>query len=137
MRTPLLVSLTFGVVVACSTPTSVCGCTSPPPSAIVVGTMWASGDRLLRGGIIRARQTLGTCPGRGAALDQGSGASPSDSTGRYRAFIRGSDVDTVCVRVVAYRSVSARMDSLVSSPTTLALKLGRNLDSTRIDFRFP
>jgi hypothetical protein len=137
VRTRLLVSLTFGVFVACSMPTSVCGCTSPPPSAIVVGTMWASAGRPLRGGIIRVRQILGTCPGRAAALDEGSGASQSDSTGRYRTFIRGNNVDTVCVHVVAYRSVSAQTDSLVSLPATLALKLGRNLDSARIDFRFP
>ena len=136
MRTPLVVSIALGVFVACTTPTSVCGCSPREPVAIVFGRIWVSGDRPLGGALIRASRTAGPCPGRGAAFDGGFGETSSDSSGYYRRLVAGGG-DSVCVQMIAYRSVSARMDSLVSSSKTLSLRIGTLQDSTQIDFRFP
>ena len=139
MRMPLVVLLGIGVVVACSTPTSVCGC-SPRESAraLVFGTVQAAGDIAVRGALINARSTRGRCPARSPAVDGGYG-TPTDSTGRYKVYIApGAPAgDTICVQLVAYRSASERMDTLVSSAATLQVRDGPPYDSTRIDFRFP
>lgn len=135
MRTPLVTSLALGVAVACSTPTSVCGCSPALTVAVVFGRISTSGDTPLRGALIRVNRTVGACPRRGEALDGGFGETQSDSTGQYRIFV-AAGADTVCVQAIAFRSASARTDSLVSSATTLALRVGPPLDSARSDFLF-
>jgi hypothetical protein len=136
MRLSILAALALGVCVACIFPTSVCGCSPSEPVAIIFGTIGTSDAGPLRGGLVRTHQLRGPCPGRGEAFTSWFGDVRTDSTGRYRTLVSG-DVDTVCVRVVAYRSLATRTDSLVSTPTTLAIRIVPPFDSARFDLRFP
>jgi hypothetical protein len=139
MRMSLVAVLGVGVVVACTTPTSVCGCSpNQAARALVLGTVRASGDIALRDALISARSTRGSCPARNPLVDAGF-STPTDSTGRYTVYVApGAPAgDTLCVQVVVYRSASARMDTLVSSAANLQVRDGPPYDSARIDFRFP
>ena len=141
MRIPVVVLLAFGVIVACASPTAVCGC-SPYPSisALVVGTVRAANDRPLRGALIRVRGTPGSCLGSHQATAAGDTALlTSDSVGRYRlVFTRANATfDSSCVRLTARRSALASTDTLVSVSVSVKLRLDPPFDSTRIDFRFP
>jgi hypothetical protein len=136
MRLSFLAALALGVCVACVFPTSVCGCSPIEPAGIIFGSIGTSDAGPLRGGLVRTYQLRGPCPGRGEAFTGGFGDVRTDSGGRYRTFVSG-DVDSVCVRVVAYRSVATRTDSLISTPTTVAIRIAPPFDSTRIDLRFP
>jgi hypothetical protein len=136
MRMPLFLTLALGLVVACSTPTSACGCSPAEPVGIVYGTIAAAAETPLRGAEIRVRKTAGTCPGRGASASVDWEKATSDTTGQYRIVV-GGGTDTLCVQLIAYRGATARTDSLISSTRTLPLKVGLPHDSTRVDFRFP
>ena len=140
MRTPLVVLVGIAVIVACASPTSVCGCSpAEPAGALVVGTVRTSEDSLVRGALLSTRFSLGSCQGRGPATTVGAAPMPSDSTGRYRvSIVFGAPApDTICVQVVAYRSATMRRDTLVSQVVPVAVRAFPPYDSTRIDFRFP
>lgn len=136
MRMQLVVFAALGVNVACTTPTSLCGCPHGAALAVVYGRISASGDTPLSGALIKASATSGTCPGRGLAFEGGFGETRSDATGTYRLLVSGG-ADTICAKITADRSASARIDSLVSLPATLVIGSGLSRDSARVDLRFP
>ena len=139
MRSPVPAMLAIGLIAACSMPTSVCGCSPPPPaSAVVYGTILTAADSVVRGAVLRAAISHGTCPGTGQPFVADFGTAPIDATGRYRFEVSwGVPTDTTCVRVTARRLLAGATDSVVAAPVSLAMRFERPLDSTRVDIRFP
>lgn len=141
MRKPLVVMFGIGAIVACSAPTSLCGC-SPRElraSALIFGAISTSAGAPLRSALLNARGARGSCPGRGPAGAVSFVSFGTDSTGRYRLVVglQNPATDSICVQVVAQRSAKAMSDTLVSAAVTLEARDLEPLDSARLDFRFP
>ena len=141
MRMPVVVLFAIGVIVACSSPTSVCGCSPYPTiSVLVVGTVRAANDSPLGGALIRVRGTPGSCLGSRQATAAGDTSSiTSDSAGRYRLLLTRSNATFVnsCVQLTARRSALATAATLASVAVSVTLRRDPPFDSTRIDFPFP
>lgn len=138
MRLRLIAAMGLAVFAACTTPTSLCGCSpTPPPTASVVGTVRTAGGAPVRDVVVRGTGRRGSCPGTGPALNSVSSLLPSDSAGRYRVMVIGStDPDTLCVQLIARRPAAAGGDSLLAPILTLQLRPWGS-DSTTVDFTFP
>ena len=140
MRKPHVLAFAIGVIVACSSPTSGCGC-SPPPQArvLVFGTVRTASESPVSGARISLRGVLGPCSVGGQITIRAEAAMPSDSAGNYRFPLApaASGLDSVCVQLVARRSSMANADTIVSAAAALGVRYDRQPDSTRIDFRFP
>ncbi len=140
MRMPMFVLLGTGVILACTSPTSLCGCSPLPyPNAIVVGTVRTSAEAPVSGVLVSARSSRGRCPVGSQSTTVGLVSMPTDATGRYRLGVGGlgATVDSICVQVYARRSTSARADTLFSAMVPMQLRVDPPYDSTLVDLRFP
>jgi hypothetical protein len=139
MRIPRVPLFGIGLVVACSWPTTSCGCSPIEyPRALVVGTVRGPGEIALRGVTTRARTALGSCSPLSRLVGPGY-FELTDSTGAYRRSVQAvvANGDTICVQMIAVRSTGAQSDSIVSPAVNLQLRSDSPYDSTRLDFRFP
>ena len=134
------VALTALLVMACSIPTDVCGCPPTLPWMVrVTGTVTSASAIYSSSTDIGATSARGACPAPANAREtrlQVSGPLV-DSTGRIRNWLAGAGPDTVCIRVVARRTVAGRIDTVLSPRATVVFRQNDPLDSLRIDFRFP
>lgn len=138
-----LVAMIFGGgAVACSTPTDTCACTTPPPTALVYGTMLSGAGRPItdaRATATATRNACGVTAGPPVQLDAYTFGTIS-STGRYRMIIRSIFApDTVCVRVVGLRGGlnGVAVDSAIGAQVTVRTVTRSPRDSFLVDLRFP
>ena len=130
----------IALLVACASPTDVCGCSPAPSSAVqVLGTVRDATARPLAGVRITTRGTIGICGGTSRGSFAADAVFPTDSTGGYDlvvAPVAAEVPDIVCLQVVARRSVPGGLDSLASPPFTIAVR-SPPLESIRVDLQFP
>lgn len=137
MRVPVSVVAAL-VVIACSTPTGMCGCPPTLPWGVLArGTISTAASETVADATLAASAARGSCPSSAPETQLRIGGPPVDSTGRYRVGLFGTGADTLCVRLVARRTRAGRVDSLLSGRFTVALKQNDPLDSIRVDFQFP
>jgi hypothetical protein len=137
----LSVWLGIALLLACASPTEVCGC-SPVPSYVVrvVGTVRSAGDGALRGVRMAARGTVGPCSASSRGSFSADALLPTDAAGRYELLVSpvaAQAGDTVCVQLVARRIVGGVVDTLLSPSVAIAARSSPPFDSARVDFLYP
>lgn len=126
------------LVIACTTPTDMCGCPPTLPWMVAAsGRIVSLTGQRVADATITAIGARGACPSSAAELALRVGGPPVDSTGAYRLGFFGTGADTLCIRVIARRTVAGRMDSVRSVPFTVRLRQVPPFDSLRVDFQLP
>ena len=137
MRVGVFVTAAF-VAIACTMPTDMCGCPPTLPwSALASGRIRSAGGQRIADATITAMGSRGACPSAAMEARLRVGGPPVDSSGSYRVGLIGAAADTLCVRLVARRTLAGRADSLLSARYTIALRQNAPFDSLRVEFVFP
>jgi hypothetical protein len=114
--------LALGLVLACSTPTDLCGC--PPALGIgtVFGTVTNATGAAVTDAEVRVEARLFGCAATQPSYLVDSPVTRTDAVGRYRYEMRAaSPSDSACIRVVARRIGAAAGDSAVASAVRMRL----------------
>lgn len=126
-------AIAFAAVVACTTPTGLCGCLSMPPHTIVYGRVADAAGRAAPGAYVRVERGPASCQ----PLDGGYEVQ-ADAFGAYRVMADAPGTQgRMCVRLVA--RVMDPDGPRYSEPVqfTLALPHADPPDSVRHDLVFP
>ena len=125
------------IVVACTSPTSSCGCSPVPPSVEAVGTVRTVAGVPVTTAILSVAGTLGNCSVTGSRVTFSSLGYSIDATGKYRALIIPSEPDSICVKITARRDANAGADSVVSSGFSFAVGRLPRPDTVVVNLTFP
>jgi hypothetical protein len=127
------------VVVACTSPTSSCGCSiALPPSVDAVGTVRTAAGAPVSTAILSVAGTRGNCSiATDLRVTFNSLNYRIDATGRYRMRITPSEPDSICMKITARRNANAGADSVVSPGIALAVGRIPYADSVIVNLTLP
>jgi hypothetical protein len=130
--------ITALVVVACFSPTTVCGC-SPAPAftAVVFGTLTTADGAPAAGARLTVRGRRGNCAAGGTETFASQQVPTLDASGRFRMDAYFDYNDTICVSLVAHRNATGVGHSIVVRDRILHATFRVAQDSTRVDLAFP
>ena len=139
MRYHVASMIALGILAACVVPTTSCGCSTVPPTALIVGTIRTADARPIIDAVVGARSAAGTsCAQTLPAGATGGYVVRTDVNGRYRLPIIGVlERGAMCVQVVARRSSGATADSLTAPVVRLVASIVPPYDSAIVDLQFP
>ena len=134
-----LASAVLLLVIACSLPTDVCGCSPAQAQGIVAGFVTRTDGTAVPNPEVRAEIRPFGCAQTGTVVSTHPAVAQSDASGRYRYEINMPFAsDTACVRLVARAGGSAGGDSAVVDRVRLRFVYPTaRPDSVRVDIQLP